>query len=511
MAGRAEVHAVIRGSQLLGRLGGAQGEDGRLAGVEVVDLDATAMIDRERSTFGHDGPVTDLLEALRARLDDDCIQTDPDVVLAYAQDRAIFEHAGAAAVLVMPRSTAEVVAAVDAARAVGAPIVTRGAGSGLCGGANAVDGCVLLSLHRMNRVLDVDTTNRLARVQPGVLNGELKRVVAGHGLFYPPDPASYEISSIGGNVATNAGGLCCVRYGVTRDYVAGLEVVLASGEVIRTGRHTLKNTAGLDLTGVFVGSEGILGVITEVTVRLIPTPPAPCTAIAYFADLPSAGRAIVDIFRAGHQPTLMEIVDRASLRQVDAVYQMDLDTTAACLLLIQTAGDDAEGSIAAIAGLCKAQGATEVYHVSDPAEGDMFIEVRRRVWPAFEQLGKALLPEDVAVPRERLPELLAGIVEIGERHRVALPTIGHAGDGNMHPLLVFDGGDADEVARAQAAFGDIVALSLRLGGTIAAEHGVGTLKRRFLELELDPVHHAVQRRIKATLDPDGLLNPGKAL
>lgn len=452
-----------------------------------------------------------LIDELRARLDADCIEDDPDVVAAYTQDRAIFERAGTAAVVVMPRITDDVVACLAAARSAGAPVVTRGAGTGLCGGANAVDECVVLSMHRMNRVLHVDTANRMARVQPGVLNGELKRIVAEHGLFYPPDPASYEISSIGGNVATNAGGLCCVRYGVTRDYVIGLEVVLASGEVIRTGRHTLKSTAGLDLTGVFVGSEGVLGVITEITVKLLPSPPPPCTAVAYFADLPSAGRAILDTFRDGHQPTLMEIVDRASLQQVNAVYRMGLDTEAACLLLVQTAGDDAERSITAIAALCSARGATEVHHVTDPAEGDMFVEVRRRVWPAFEQTGKALLPEDVAVPRERLAELLAGIVEIGERHRIALPTIGHAGDGNMHPLLVFDGGDADEVTRARAAFGDIVALSLALGGTIAAEHGVGTLKRPYLSLEVDPVHLAVQHRVKHALDPLGLLNPGKAI
>jgi FAD/FMN-containing dehydrogenase len=207
----------------------------------------------------------------------------------------------------------------------------------------------------------------------------------------------------------------------------------------------------------------------------------------------------------------MEIVDRASLTQVNEVYRMDLDTTAACLLLIQTAGDDAERSIGDIAALCTAQQATEVYHVTDPAEGDLFIEVRRRVWPAFEKLGKAMLPEDVAVPRERLPQLLAGIVDIGARHRIALPTIGHAGDGNMHPLLVFDGQDTDEVERAMAAFADIVRLSLALGGTIAAEHGVGTLKRRFLELEVDPVHLAVQHRLKATLDPENRLNPGKAI
>ncbi|MFN8021714.1 MAG: FAD-linked oxidase C-terminal domain-containing protein [Acidimicrobiales bacterium] len=455
--------------------------------------------------------MTTLLDELRARLPDECLQTDPDVVAAYAQDRALFERAGTAAVLVMPRHTDDVVATMNAARAAGVPVVTRGAGTGLCGGANAVDGCVLLSLHRLDQVLQVDTANRLVRVQPGVLNGALKRAVAEHGLFYPPDPASYEISSIGGNVATNAGGLCCVRYGVTRDYVMGLEVVLASGEVIRTGRHTIKSTAGLDLTGVFVGSEGVLGVITEVTLKLVPLPPMPCTAVAYFADLPSAGRAILEIFRAGHEPSLMEIVDRASLRQVNAVYQMDLDTSAACLLLIQSSGDRAIPAIEDMAQTCLEQGATEVLHVTDPAEGDMFVEVRRRVWPAFERLGKSMLPEDVAVPRERLAELLAGIVDIGERHRVDLPTIGHAGDGNMHPLLVFDGSDPGEVARVERAFAEIVDLALSLGGTIAAEHGVGTLKRRFLERELDPVHHEWQRRVKATFDPTGILNPGKAI
>ncbi len=455
--------------------------------------------------------MTALLDELRSRLPDECLQTDPDVVAAYAQDRALFERAGTAAVLVMPRHTDDVVAAMAAARAAGVPVVTRGAGTGLCGGANAVDGCIVLSLHRMDRVLDIDTANRKVRVQPGVLNGALKRAVAEHGLFYPPDPASYEISSIGGNVATNAGGLCCVRYGVTRDYVMGLEVVLASGEVIRTGRHTIKSTAGLDLTGVFVGSEGVLGVITEVTLKLVPLPPLPCTMVAYFPDLPSAGRAILDVFRAGHEPSLMEIVDRTSLRQVNEVYQMGLDTDAACLLLVQSSGDRAVAAIEEMAQCCVAQGATEVHHVTDPAEGDMFVEVRRRVWPAYERRGKSMLPEDVAVPRERLAELLEGIVLIGERHRIELPTVGHAGDGNMHPVLVFDGCDPDEVARAEQAFEEIVELALSLGGTIAAEHGVGSLKRRFLERELDPVHHAWQRRVKDTFDPHGLLNPGKAI
>jgi len=454
---------------------------------------------------------TMLLDELQKRLPPECIQVDADVIQAYSQDRAVFEVAGTASILVMPGSTAEVVAAVEAANAADVPIVPRGAGTGLTGAANAVDGCMVLSLHRMNQILEIDTTNRTCRVQPGVINADLKVAVAEHGLFYPPDPASVEISSIGGNVATNAGGLCCVKYGVTRDYVMGLEVVMASGEVMRTGRNTIKSTTGLDLTGLFVGSEGVLGLITEITLKLVTAPPPPATAVAYFDTLEPAGNAIIEIFKQGHEPSLMEIVDRASLRQVEAVYPMDLDVDAACLLLMQTSGEDASTRIAEISDICTANGATFVYHVDDPHEGDMLIEVRRKVWPAFEALGKALLPEDVAVPRERLPELLAGITDIAERNQVMLPTIGHAGDGNMHPLLVFDGNDAEEVARVKTAFGEIIGLALSLDGTIAGEHGVGTLKKQFIEDELDPIQLRVQRSMRTLLDPAGRLNPGKAL
>jgi len=452
-----------------------------------------------------------LLDEVRQRLPEECIQADTDVIEAYSQDRAVFESAGTASLLVMPGSTAEVVAAVEAANAADVPIVPRGAGTGLTGAANAVDGCMVLSLHRMNEILDIDTTNRTCRVQPGVINADLKAAVAEVGLFYPPDPASVDMSSIGGNVATNAGGLCCVKYGVTRDYVMGLEVVMASGEVMKTGRRTIKSTTGLDLTGLFVGSEGVLGIITEITLKLITAPPPPSTAVAYFDDLAPAGKAIVEIFRRGHEPSLMEIIDRASLRQVEAVYRMDLDVDAACLLLMQTAGENSADRIAEIGEICQSHGATFVYHVDDPHEGDMLIEVRRKVWPAFEHLGKALLPEDVAVPRDRLPELLAGITYIAERNHVQLPTIGHAGDGNMHPLLVFDGNDLDEVARVKTAFAEIVTLALSLDGTIAGEHGVGTLKKSFIEQELDETQLKFQRSMRTLLDPAGRLNPGKAI
>ena len=453
--------------------------------------------------------MADLLAELQARLPEQRIKVDPDVVGAYSQDRAIFEGHGTAAVLVTPHSTDEVVAAVQAAKAANAIIVPRGAGTGLTGAANAIDGCMILSLHNMTKVLEIDRTNRMARVQPGVINADFKEAVAKEGLYYPPDPASFDMSSIGGNVATNAGGLCCVKYGVTRDYVMGLEVVLANGDVIKTGRRTIKSTAGLDLTGLFVGSEGLLGIITEITVKLEPAPPPPQTAVAYFDELPAAGEAINAIFDRSMQPTVMEILDQATLKIVEQSYPMDLDTDAACLILMQSSPDDQP--ISELADVCTEFGASFVYHAADPDEGEMLLEVRRRAWPAAEKLGKALLPEDVAVKRQHLPELLAGITAIAEKHDLFIPVIGHAGDGNMHPLLVFDEHDPDELARTKTAFAEIVHLTLSLGGTLAGEHGVGTLKREFLEDEVDPLHHDMMKKVKATFDPDNRLNPGKAI
>ncbi len=469
------------------------------------------MIDLDKSRPGPGSLVDDLL----ARLPNGRVQTDADVLKAYSQDRAIFEKAGIPLVLVSPHSTAEVVSALQIAADHDAIVVPRGAGTGLTGGANAIQGCVIVSMHNMNEILEVDVINRTARLQPGVINRDLKEAVAAHGLFYPPDPASYDMSSIGGNVATNAGGLCCVKYGVTRDYVVGLEVVLASGDVIRTGRQgTIKNTAGLDLTGVFVGSEGTLGIISEVVVKLLPERRTGATMVAYFSELPAAGEAISNIFEKGYEPSLMEILDRSSLEIIESVNAMELDVDAACLLLIQADGEHSgqhTSDIEAMAAICEEHGSSFVYHVDDPVEGDMLLEVRRRAWPAMERLGKALLPEDVAVGRHRLPELLAGISAIARRHEILIPTIGHAGDGNLHPILIFDEHDPAEVEVARTAFGEIVALALSLGGTIAAEHGLGTLKRQFLADEISPELLDLMRQIKHVFDPGNRMNPGKAL
>jgi glycolate oxidase len=459
----------------------------------------------------HSGTFFDLIADLVDVVTLDRVVVDGDVLRSYSQDRALFPAVGVPAALVMPETTQEVSACITVAAQRGVPIVTRGAGSGLAGGANAVDGCVVLSLSRMNRILDIDRIERTARVQPGVLNGALKSAVSEHGLWYPPDPASYEFCSIGGNVATNAGGLCCVRHGVTRDYVIGLQVALPSGEVVRTGRMTQKKTTGLDLTGLFVGSEGILGVITEVTVRLVPPPPPMATAVAYFSDVESAGAAIVDVFRQGLQPSMMEYIDRRCLQQVEAVYKMELDTSSACLLLIQVDADQRGRSIEAVATACRMSGATEVLSVTDGEEGDMFVEVRRRVWPAFERLGLTMLPEDIAVPRHRISDRLLAIARVEQEHQFTVPVVGHAGDGNLHPILVFDPNDQAARARAEAAFDDIIEAALALGGTAAGEHGIGVLKLAYVDRELDPVDAMLQRRLRRFFDPAGTLNPGRAL
>ena len=449
-----------------------------------------------------------VLAGLIAELPDGVVVTDPDILASYRHDRAADPAAGTPLAVVRPTKTEEVQAVLRWCAAHRVPVVPRGMGTGLSGGATAVNGGIVLSTEKM-RDIRVDPVTRTAVVQPGLLNAEVKTAVAEYGLWYPPDPSSYEICSIGGNVATNAGGLCCVKYGVTRDHVLGLEVVLASGEVLRTGRHTLKRSTGPDLTGLFVGSEGRLGIITEATLRLVPTPPPPATAVAFFDALAPAGEAVARVFAAGHEPSMMEIVDRVALAHVEAAYAMGIDLDAACLLIVRTEGDAQGAAIADIARLCGEAGATFVHHATDPSEGEMLIEARRRVWSALERTGRMLLPEDVAVPRERMVELLAGIARVAEERGVEVATIGHAGDGNLHPMLLFDGDDADAVARARAAFDDILDLSLALGGTIAAEHGVGTLKRAHLARELDPVQLAMQRALKDVLDPDGILNPGK--
>jgi glycolate oxidase len=442
--------------------------------------------------------------ALIAEMGDAVVVVDADVVAAHSVDRASSVVPGRAAALVRARHTGDVQAVLRVATRLGVPVVPRGLGTGLSGGSSAVDGCIVLSTERM-RALSIDPAAMVATVGPGIRNAELKAAATAEGLWYPPDPSSFEICSIGGNLATNAGGLCCVKYGVTTDYVLGIEVVLADGRAVRLGGRTIKDVAGYDLKRLFVGSEGTLGVITEALLRLRPPPPPASTVVATFPTLVAAGRAVTAIV-AQVRPAALELMDRAAMAAVEQVKPMGLDPDAAALLLARTdaGGDEARRMTEA----CEANGATYVAHTDDPDEGELLMGARRMAIPCVERLGTVLI-EDVGVPVPRIPELLAAVETIAERHRTAIPVIGHAGDGNFHPLVTYDPTDADATARAAAAFDAVMEAALALDGTVTGEHGIGVLKARHLVSQLGDDVMDLTRRVKRALDPDGILNPGK--
>jgi glycolate oxidase len=444
--------------------------------------------------------------------------TDADVLDSLAHDDAEWAPVGRPVAAVRARTTAEVQEVVRECARRGIPVVTRGAGTGLSGGANAVDGCVILDLSRMNRILRIDTGNMVAVVQPGVVNDDLKAAVAEHGLWYPPDPASAPWSTIGGNVATNAGGLCCLKYGVTRDYVLGLEAVVGGpaggyGTAVRLGHNTTKGVAGYDLTSLFVGSEGTLGVITEITVRLRPARrEAPRTVVGAFADVVAAGEAVAETTRRGLLPAALELLDRMSLQAVEDWKHLGLEADAEALLLAQIDSPGAAGDqeAAAMADAFRTAGATWAEQSTDEFEAEALFAARRLAYPALERLSP-VLTEDVCVPRSAVPGMLTRIRDIGDRHHVKIASIAHAGDGNLHPLIMVPAGDDAAREAAQAAFEEILAAAIGAGGTVTGEHGVGLLKRGGMRQELSPSVLAMQRAVKETLDPINLFNPGKVI
>jgi glycolate oxidase len=453
-----------------------------------------------------------LFEALRDAVGPDFVATDPDIAAAYARDMMPLAPAGTPLAVVKPGSTAEVAAVVKACAAASVPIVPRGAGSGLTGAANAVDGAVTVVMTRMNQILEVDAGNRIAVVQPGVVNKDLRAAVESRGLFYAPDPSSYDWCSIGGNLSTNAGGLCCVKYGVTTDAVLGLEVVLASGEVLRTGRRTVKGVAGYDLTKLIVGSEGTLGIITEATLSLRPLPQAPVTMVAAFSAIAAAGDAVSRAIADGLVPSLLEIMDAASIRAVEAhtgAAVVGEGETPAAILIGQSdlGGAAAQAEMERLEACCEAAGAEFCYVTADIAEGRMLLQARRDVLPSLEVLG-TWMTDDVCVPRSVIAALIVACEEIARDTGILIAVVGHAGDGNMHPTMVYDGSDADAVRRARDAYDRVLDAGRALGGTITGEHGVGRMKQAHLAKEIGPVGLSVHRAIKRALDPDGLFNPG---
>ncbi|GAA2479426.1 FAD-binding oxidoreductase [Streptomyces gobitricini] len=451
----------------------------------------------------------DLLTRLRAGLPAEAVLTDPDVTASYAHDMASFCHAGTPAVVVLPSTVEHVRHIMRTATASRVPVVPQGARTGLSGAANASDGCIVLSLTKMDRILEIDPVDRIAVVEPGVVNAALSRAVGEHGLYYPPDPSSWEMCTIGGNIGTASGGLCCVKYGVTAEYVLGLDVVLADGRLLSTGRRTAKGVAGYDLTRLFVGSEGTLGVVVRAVLALRPRPPRQLVLAAEFPSAAAACDAVCAVMERGHTPSLLELMDRTTVRAVNRLGRMGLPESTEALLLAAFDTPDPAADLAAVGELCTAAGATRVVPAEDAAESEMLLRARRMSLTALEAVKSATMIDDVCVPRSRLAAMLDGTAAIAAKHGLTIGVCAHAGDGNTHPVVCFDHTDPDESRRARESFDEIMALGLELGGTITGEHGVGVLKKEWLARELGPVGVELQRGIKRTFDPLGLLNPGK--
>ena len=454
---------------------------------------------------------TALLPRIHTLLPDDRIVTDADALETLAYDHGVGNPAGRPLAAVYPASTDEVSQVLRVAHETGTIVVPQGARTGVLGESNALDGALLLNLSRMNRILEVDAVNQLARVEPGVINHDLGEAAKAKGLYYPVDPGSVYISTIGGNVATNAGGMRCVKYGVTADSVRALTVVLADGTVLHIGHRSVKWVAGLDLVRLFAGSEGALGVITEITVALVPAPTEFAGAAGLFPTVAAAVDAAQRIMASPASPSALELLDGMSMRAINAYApESDLPEDAGAMLIVESDETGRSAADAArFAGVFREAGATRVIEAPDADAVSRLLDIRRNLYPGLLARYKAILTEDVGVPRGQILDLYRGIERAARETGAQVATGGHVGDGNLHPLIGFDPDDAASVATAHAAFERILRASVALGGTISGEHGIGSLKHDERGLELAPEVLEVQRRIKAALDPRGILNPGR--
>jgi len=463
-----------------------------------------------------------ILDLLEAELGE-ALSIDPAMLQSVRTDKSGWVAPGAPLAVVGARTVDHVQAAMRIAARFRVPVVPRGAGTGLAGGGVGTDGALVISTERMTDVVEVNLADELAVVQAGVINQHLSDLVAPHGLVFSPDPASKAISTIGGNIATNAGGLLCAKYGVTREAILGLLVVLPDGSLLRTGHRSVKGVTGYDLTALFTGSEGTLGIIVEATVRLRPIPAGDVVTIgAFFADLGAAASAAAAITAARIRPAVMELMDSASLVAIDAYSGTRLAVGGAAYLLVQTDAPGAADEASAIAEILARAGA-DVRLARDAAEGEALLAVRRNFHPALASRGEVLI-EDVCVPRSRLAEMFAAIEDISKRRGIAIPTVAHAGDGNLHPNFVLperlprpvdspdgSGPGIDEQwvpDEVWAAADELFQAAVALDGTLTGEHGVGVLKKRWLENEIGARSLALQRGIKAVFDPQSIMNPG---
>jgi glycolate oxidase len=453
-----------------------------------------------------------MVDELVTALGEGKVSTEPELLARYAVDQAPVLDFQLPEAVVFAHSVRDVQALVSFCAARGISVVARGAGTGVSGGAHASRNSVVLSLERMDRILDLNPDDETAVVEPGVVNAALNEAAAPHGLMYAPDPASFRTSTIGGNVATNAGGLRCAKYGVTRDSVLALDVVLADGSLIHTGHQTFKGVAGYDLTGLFVGSEGTLGIVVGATVRLKYLPRDVHTIAAFYPDFRQAAAGVLAVGRARVQPAIMELLDGGTLAQLDAIHGSDLGSRGGSLLLIQTDGFGAEAEAAVVRSVLASGGA--VVSTESTAEAEQLVELRRSS-RGVEVDDEYRVGEDVAVPRSRLVDYIAVLEGLAATHGVNLKVVAHAGDGNLHPTFWIDrqddAVDADAMDRLNLALDGSVTAALAMGGTITGEHGIGQYKLRWLGLEQPEPVRELQRRIKDLFDPAGILNPGKAI
>jgi glycolate oxidase len=453
-----------------------------------------------------------LIAALQAIVGEQHVLHSPADLAAYSYDATPL-YRSVPTVVVFPASTQEVKAILQLASARQVPVIPRGHATNLSGGTVAINGGIMLAMTRMNKILEIDAANLTATVQPGVTTATLAKEADARGLFYPPDPGSQVVSTLGGNVAENAGGLRGLKYGVTRDYVMGLEAVLPNGEIIRTGGKNAKDVAGYDLTRLLVGSEGTLAVITEITVKLIPRPETKRACLAIFDDLEQAARTVARIIESRIIPCTLEYMDRGTIQAVEDFAHVGLPTDCEALLFIEQDGPAAvaDADIELAGKICREEGARDVKVAATPEEGTKLAEARRFALSALARLRPTCVLEDATVPRSYLAEMVRFISQTASKYNLNICTFGHAGDGNLHPTCLTDERNHEEIERVEQAFAEIFDKALSFGGTITGEHGVGLAKQNYLEWKVGEAGIEVMRRLKAAFDPAGILNPGKVL
>ncbi len=453
-----------------------------------------------------------LIQELVKIVGKNAVLTSPEDLAVYSYDGTFEEHCPD--VVVLPTSTEQVSQVIQLAAREHIPVVTRGMASGLAAASVPFSGGIVLCLTRMDRVLELDEENAIVHVEAGIITANLQAEVEKKGLFYPPDPSSIRHSTIGGNIACNAGGPRCLKYGVTGDYVLGLTVVLADGRVIHTGGKVIKDVVGYDLTALLTGSEGTLGVITEALLRLTARPKFARTALVEFNSIEDASETVNAILTAGIVPATLELMDQTAISCIEEAMHLGLPLDVEAILLVETDGQE-ETSVAreieAAAEICTRHGARKVTVAKDESERQGLWKARRSVAPALARLAPNKLGEDITVPRSAIPEAVRRLKQVSAKYGLPIVIFGHAGDGNLHPNILFDKRDPQQWAKVEQMVAEEFAIALDLGGTLSGEHGVGTLKRPYLERALGPVSVDIQKRIKQALDPNNILNPGKVL